>query len=193
MWLRDHGETEIGAFGISSPDDLLLIKDIKLVRQECTSVSVMFDDAAVADFFDEQVDGGRRPEEFGRIWIHTHPGDSAQPSSTDERTFARCFGNTDWSVMFIVAVGGETYARLQFNAGPATSVVISVDVDFSSEFDGSNYEEWWREYQACVASLEPSWWDMDVVSPSHEHIVAPDEEEWLLFYEPTIPEEVYLE
>jgi len=49
-------------------------------------VTVEFDDAAVADFFDEQVDQGRRPEEFSRIWLHTHPGASAQPSHTDEET-----------------------------------------------------------------------------------------------------------
>jgi predicted PurR-regulated permease PerM len=33
---------------------------------------VAFDDAAVADFFDEQVDQGVVPERCGRIWIHTH-------------------------------------------------------------------------------------------------------------------------
>ena len=73
LFLRDRGETEVGGFGISSPLDLLLIDDVRLIRQQCTSVTVAFDDQSVADFFDRQVDHGFRPEQFGRIWIHTHP------------------------------------------------------------------------------------------------------------------------
>ena len=84
LYLRDLGPTEVGGFGIARADDLLRIEDVYLVRQRCTPVSVAFDDEAVATFFDEQVDRGLRPEQFGRIWIHTHPGDYAAPSWVDE-------------------------------------------------------------------------------------------------------------
>ena len=73
----------------------------------------------MAEFFDEQVDQGWQPAQFPRIWIHTHPGDSAQPSPTDEETFARAFGQTDWAVMFILAQGGQTYCRLEYHRAPA--------------------------------------------------------------------------
>src|SRR3954447_24583923 len=76
LTLRDLGETEVGGFGVSRPGDLLLVEDVQLVRQLCTPVTVKFDDQSVADYFDSQVDEGRAPEEFGRIWAHTHPGDS---------------------------------------------------------------------------------------------------------------------
>ena len=118
LYLRDLGETEVGGFGISAADDLLYIQNIALVRQVCTGVSVCFDDQAVADFFDRQVDLGRRPEQFGRTWVHTHPGNSPQPSMTDEDTFARVFGRTDWAVMLILARQGQSYARLRFHVGP---------------------------------------------------------------------------
>ena len=62
--LHDLGPTEVGGFGISAADDLLLIEDMRLVRQRCTSVTVQFDDVAVADFFDEMVDRGLLPESF---------------------------------------------------------------------------------------------------------------------------------
>ena len=74
LHLRDLGETEVGGFGISAADDLLLVEDVCSVRQQCTPVTVKFDDEAVADYFDRQVDQGLTPEQFGRIWIHTHPG-----------------------------------------------------------------------------------------------------------------------
>ncbi|MBN8625679.1 MAG: hypothetical protein J0M17_09330 [Planctomycetes bacterium] len=44
---------------------------MRLVRQTCSAVTVKFDDIAVADFFDEQVDLGLAPERFSRVWIHT--------------------------------------------------------------------------------------------------------------------------
>ena len=57
------------------------------------------DDEAVSVFFEDQVDLGRKPEQFFRLWCHTHPGDSPDPSSIDEETFARVFGRCDWAVM----------------------------------------------------------------------------------------------
>src|SRR5215213_7790960 len=126
LHVRDLGPTEVGGFGISRADDLLLIQDIQLVRQRCTEVTVKFDDTAVADFFDSQVDQGRAPEQFARIWVHTHPGNSAVPSCTDEATFERCFGTTDWAIMFILARGGDVYARLKLGAGPGGELILPV-------------------------------------------------------------------
>ena len=107
LYLRDVGPTEVGGFGISNADDLLLVEDIQLVQQVCSVVSVEFDDDSVADFFDQQVDAGRQPEQFARIWIHTHPGASPAPSGTDEETFERCFGGVNWAVMHIIAQGRQ--------------------------------------------------------------------------------------
>lgn len=148
--MRDAGDTEIGGFAVTSAADPLLVEDVCLVRQNCTSVTVEFDDDSVADFFDDQVDAGLKPEQFGRIWVHTHPGTSADPSPTDEETFDRCFGNVEWTVMFILARGGETYARLRFNVGPRASQLMNVEVDYTQPFEASNNFEWQREFDANV-------------------------------------------
>ena len=157
LFLRDAGPTEVGGFGISSPGDHLLIEDVRLVRQRCTRVSVEFADEAVADFFDEQVDLGRRPEEFGRVWVHTHPGDCPNPSGTDEETFGRAFGRADWAVMFILARGGDTFARLQFGCGPGASLRIPVRIDYAAPFPAADHDSWQQEYAACIErpSLSP--------------------------------------
>jgi hypothetical protein len=146
VFLRDLGPTEIGGFGITTPEDCLLVEDICLVRQRATGVTVRFDDLAVADFFDRQVDLGRMPAQFARIWIHTHPGNSPFPSMTDEATFARCFGQADWSVMFILACGGKTYARLHFRAGPGGDLVLPTEIDFSQTFAAASTNRWETEY-----------------------------------------------
>ena len=172
LFLRDYGPTEVGGFGISSPDDLLYVEDVQLIQQACTSVSVIFDDAAVADFFDSQVDVGRRPEQFARLWLHTHPGDCPRPSSTDEKTFARVFGSTDWAVMFIVASGGPTYARSRFNVGPGCETELDVAVDYCRPFAGTDFEAWENEYWANVRSAP---WSLkvppsDFLEPAEQRI-----------------------
>jgi len=174
-----HGDTEIGGFGVTSDDDLLLIEDFITVRQRTSSVSVAFDDDAVADFFEAQVDAGRRPEQFARYWCHTHPGHSPIPSSVDEETFHRVFGRCDWSVMFILARGGRTYARLRFAIGPTGDLLIPVTVDYSTQFRGSEHAAWEEEYNANIlpirdhrsmfgaADLGDRDWDWDALPFDH--------------------------
>ena len=150
------GDTEVGGFGISAQNDLFLIEDVRLVEQRCTPVTVELCDESVADFFDEQVDAGRQPEQFARCWLHTHPGNSAEPSSTDEDTFTRAFGESSWSLMFILAQGGQTSARLRFGCGPSAELVVPVAIDWEVPFAGTNHEAWQREYEDCVQELRPS-------------------------------------
>jgi proteasome lid subunit RPN8/RPN11 len=155
LHLRDLGSTEVGGFGISTQNDLLLIEDICLVKQLCTEVTVRFDDQAVADYFDQQVDAGRAPERFARVWMHTHPGKSPQPSATDEETFGRCFGPSDWALMFILARGGQTYARLRLNAGPGGDLVLPVEIDFTQPFPAASQAAWEQEYHQAVHLEQP--------------------------------------
>ena len=157
LFLRDMGDTEVGGFGIGAADDLLFVEDVQLVRQVCTGASVAFNDEAVAEFFDQQVDLGRRPAQFGRLWVHTHPGNFAEPSQLDEDTFCRVFGRTDWAVMFILARQGQSYARLRFNVGPGGEMTIPVRVDYSRPFAASNHAAWREEYAACVQKADPLW------------------------------------
>src|SRR5687768_904185 len=89
QYLCHVGDTEVGGFGISHEKDLLYIEDFRTIPQHTTVASVQFLDQAVADYFDQCVDQGLPPARFGRIWLHTHPGSSAQPSQVDEETFAR--------------------------------------------------------------------------------------------------------
>ena len=151
------GPTEIGGFGISSSTDLLRIEEFITVPQEASPVTVRFRDEGVADFYDRNIDAGLDLQRFSRVWIHTHPGASAQPSGTDEETFSRCFGRSDWSVMAIVSRMALSYARLAFSVGPGGQVLLPVAVDWAawpacletSSFDAL-IKEWQQEYAANV-------------------------------------------
>lgn len=152
LHFRDLGQTEIGGFGVARSDDPLLVTDFEPVLQEVTAVTIAFDDQAVADFYDSMVDQGLEPMQFGRIWCHSHPGQSATPSMTDEESFARVFGGCDWAVMFIVAKTGKTYARLRHNR-PRTDVLLGVEVDFARPFEASDHALWRSQYSQTVRQL----------------------------------------
>lgn len=155
LYLRDLGPTEVGGFGITEPDDLLCVRDIVLVQQQCTETFVAFDDLAVAEFFDDQIDSGRQPQQCGRVWVHSHPDGSAQPSSVDVDTFQRVFGTCDWAVMFIIARGGDTFAQLHWRQGGAVRIPMRVEVKFDMPFEGTDHEAWQTEYAANVHDCSP--------------------------------------
>ena len=132
MFCCHAAQTEIGGFGIGSALDPLVVESFELVQQSTSVVTVTFDDLAVADHADRFADQGIGPERSLRIWIHTHPGSSATPSGTDERTFATSFGSCDWSAMLIQSRGEERYCRLQFTAGPGGELILPVLFDWAS-------------------------------------------------------------
>jgi len=150
LYMRDTGDTEVGGFGIAGSNDLLLIEDFITIKQIATSASIKFDDESVADFFDQQVDEGHRPEQFARCWVHTHPGNCPNPSCVDEATFARVFGGSDFAIMLILARGGKAYARLRFNVGPGGDVLIPVEIDYDCSFAASDHDAWELEYRTNI-------------------------------------------
>ena len=193
LHFRDRGGTEIGGFGISAEDNPLLIQEFVTVKQEVTGASISFDDEAVAEFFDQQVDIGRTPEQFARVWLHSHPGDSPVPSSIDEETFQRVFGRCDWAVMFVIGQVGKTYARLRFNVGPGGQTIIPVQVDYSTAFGPSDIDAWEKEYKANVHRSSWSWGAREALDTDQEMFGADpsetyDAEDWMAAFEDLEPE-----
>ena len=155
QFLCHAGPTEVGGFALSHPDEPLFVEDVLVVQQNCTVVSVAFEDVAVADLFDEMADAGIPPNRFARIWLHTHPGASVDPSSVDETTFARVFGACDWSIMAILGRTGRMSARLQFTTGPGAAISLPTRVDWSDwpDLAGSlneSVEAWQQDYTAKI-------------------------------------------
>lgn len=150
LHLRDAGKTEVGGFGITPPDDLLLVEDIAVPKQECSVASVDFDDDSVAEMMERLLDQGYEPCQTMRIWIHTHPGDSAQPSGTDWETFRKVFGRFDWRAMFILANGGNTYCRIRCERPITIEADARTIIDWGHPFPQSNAEAWEEEYKANI-------------------------------------------
>ena len=153
LYFCHAGDTEVGGFGVTDIDDLLYVEDFVTVGQHTSAVTVLFDDHAVADFMDRCVDTGLSPQNCLRLWCHTHPGSSAEPSGTDEETFERVFGGCDWAVMFILARTGNTYARLSMRAGPGAATHLAVGVDWS------RWSEVVNDPKFSLTTLRADWQD----------------------------------
>jgi proteasome lid subunit RPN8/RPN11 len=153
------GDTEIAGFAITAKENPLYVEEFVTVKQATSAVTVALDDAAIADYVDRSIDAGLSLQQVFRVWCHTHPGSSPDPSGTDEDTFARVFGSCDWAVMFILSRTSATYARLSFHVGPGATVNLPVAVDWTAwpEFlEGKSYSldkltvDWEAEFRANI-------------------------------------------
>lgn len=143
---------------ITRRPELDLVVDVQMPPQINEPVYTEFKDDGLGLFFEKKVDEGLMPEEFGRIWCHTHPGISATPSGKDETTFANEFAGPDWAIMFILAKKGEMTCRLRWRPNPAVAHVVPIETckmevpvvfpDWSAPFRASDIEAWKAEYTA---------------------------------------------
>jgi len=149
VFMRDAGDTEVGGYGINETDDPLLITDFILVKQNCSGVSVDLDEQDSLAFAEEMTDKGFSPWQYG-TWIHTHPGNSPNPSEADEDNFRDNFSIADCSIFFILAKGGQNYTRMRYNVSPGIDVDIKSIIDFHVPFRASDKESWKKEYDEKV-------------------------------------------
>lgn len=126
QFLAHAVKTEATAFGITNENDGLLVESLWVPKQECSVVTTETDDGEFNEMAEWAYDNQIAPHRIGKIWLHTHPGTSPTPSGTDEKTFIEKFGNCDWTVMGILAKGGDNYARVKFKAGGGHSFQIPI-------------------------------------------------------------------
>jgi hypothetical protein len=179
------GNTEVGGFGVTAKDDPFLVEDFFTVKQENYSFFVKFDDESVANFFEDQVVLGKHPSQFGRVWLHTHPGSSPLPSGKDEQTFVNSFGSCDQAVMFIMAENGPVYARLRKDTNDplVDEFLLNVEIQFDAGYRNLEPEEWAKEFSA---NIHPMVWS--AVGGAEEA-----EQSWSSYYGEYDPEELGLE
>lgn len=152
IYCRDNHDTEIGGWFISeSPEKPFHIVDFQTTKQSVTSVTVEFDDADLNRFQSEMMEQEIFPCMCQKIWVHTHPGNSASPSSTDEETFAKMMERVDvgdWMIMFILAKNGSFTCRLSVKTkfGVMNRQLLDKDVEF---FVFSN-KEWDDEFKKNI-------------------------------------------
>jgi len=151
QYVLNLGNTEVGMFGLTDSEDPLTVLDLVMPPQEVTESSVEFSGDGVADYYEDCIELGLQPNQYARIWIHTHPMGVYKPSALDEKTFKEVFGKCDWAIMYILTKDQRDYCALQYNKIPSHRVELTGNrVDFSIPFCESRQEEWAEEYKKNV-------------------------------------------
>lgn len=131
-------------------------------KQRNSSCYVIMDTNEDDDLADPPIDhpilGNLQPWQYLSIWIHTHPGNSPHPSSTDESTFTRFFGHCSHSVMFIMAQDLSCFCRLRLSTKRlALSTDLKVFYDTNPLIHTPMAEPWLKAYsEKCSAFHEPA-------------------------------------
>jgi len=158
LYMKDKGSTEVSGFALTDEKDPYLVIDFIVPEQECTGATTEMSADGIVAVFDrvsgpEKFGGmGLSPGRFGRIWVHTHPGFSSEPSGTDWSTFRETFGGKDWAIMFILSDKRLATCILQIDVVPGGYFRIPWEVDWDYEFQGSAFEEWDKEYKDNVST-----------------------------------------
>lgn len=104
--MRNAGHREMAGFGVTDSEDPFTIDDIFLVKHEADAGSFDFDPDAMNAFQVRMKDEfGLEPDQCMRIVVHTHPGQSATPSTVDWKNFGEELANQDWSIQLIFGKG----------------------------------------------------------------------------------------
>ena len=179
IYMRDKGKTEVAGYGITETKDPLLITNFILIKQECTSVSFDFNPEDGVEYMERMMDKGLMPWQYSNILIHTHPGDSPNPSGTDEDNFKGAFTHPHWAIMVIVADSGKTYCRLKLNVGPGVTKKLRVSIEYNVYFSGTDIESWEEEYKSNVTEINFLMTGIENIKQyDHTHFSNQDDPMW---------------
>jgi len=128
-------DREISAMAVVAEDDPLYVERFDIVEQEGSSAFTELDGAALLCRSESYSQLGIGYDRTMRVWFHTHPFScAANPSATDNSTFADVFGNMPFAVMLIHSKDGSWGATLRVGQGKigVKTKLSGVEVDWSA-------------------------------------------------------------
>jgi len=130
---RDMGDTEVTGFFITQKDQFNKVIDAVIVKAECTGATVDIDAEALENLYLTMAEKNIYPDQL-QIWWHTHPGNSASPSGTDQTTFKELGQDRTLNLMYILACGGEEFAQLSVT-DLTTKVMLKTPIEVEHPFE----------------------------------------------------------
>ncbi len=129
---------EISGFGrVQELDGRFLCDDIVIFKQEVSAGHTELDDLALAQFHEEVTAAGQKPQEYGRLWWHSHAKGSLYFSQTDWNTI--CYLARPYAFGIVGNQSGGVkvaYSQKPYNNHMLPAMVIDdvkCDVSYQSE------------------------------------------------------------
>lgn len=153
-YLANQHQVEVGGWCIAPDKDKPFeVHDFKLTKQESTVGSIDFDDEGTVEFMEDELEAGLEFDQFMRVWIHTHPGDSASPSPLDRTTFRQLADTLPYVVMLIISKSGSATAEIGYKlpTGQFVSMPCGIRIDWAMD----RWTEWDIEFNNNVTVPPP--------------------------------------
>ncbi len=151
FWI-DMSFGEFGGFAVTAdPNDRFKITDFIILPQTASGGHADLDNMAIAKYTCKMVKSGLQPNQFSRIWFHTHGGSGyfgPHSSTDDDNTFVRAFGQCDWSVMLIFNDAYSVYMELQNNK--AHNIGWEIGFEFWEKPLSKKHQGWADEFDDNV-------------------------------------------
>lgn len=146
----DGQKTEVTCYAIcKDPENPYYIHDLMFPKQACGMAHVDIEMGDFEDKIDQLLDSEvEHPYQVNSIWIHTHPGSSATPSSKDMETFEEKKPDL-FFIMLIVSNTDEYTARMKVKNSD-TTLFLPVEVDGEYVPTEEDKKEWDSIYRECV-------------------------------------------
>lgn len=140
-------DVEVGGFCLTDGD---LVTDFIVVEQESSGATFDFTKEGIEDYLDEMTNLGYTPKECFRIYLHSHPGNSAEPSGPDWENFYKLMGSYPWFCMLIIAKDQSKYGYIKLTQGIGVECEIDWDVDWTIPCEAVDFEQLELEFTTKV-------------------------------------------
>lgn len=150
------GQTEFSVFGFMPDAAARRITDLIVPKQLNSVGSTRMDDEHLAMLFSRLSEQGLEYEQYGCVWIHSHPSFAVMPSDTDWATLDRTFARHPWVLMIIVSLAnGEfkssVHLKMRTSLGTVTRQLGDLAVDYANGAWPREVEDW---VEGCKAKLQ---------------------------------------
>jgi len=149
---RDLGNTEVTGFFITKADKPNEVIDAIIIEATCSAASVDITAEAIETMYLDSAKKEIYPSQL-QIWWHTHPGNSASPSMTDETTFSDLGKDRSRNMMYILAKGGDEFAQISVTdlaSGFMLQKKVEIEHPFTEWSEFPNYDALKKDYDKNV-------------------------------------------
>lgn len=154
---RDMGDTEVTGFFVTEQGSINEVIDAVIIKAECSMASVDISAESLEKMYFDMTEKGIYPAQL-QIWWHTHPGNSASPSGTDQTTFAELGQDRARNIMYILAKGGEEFAQVSvtdLDSGLMLKSDMGIEHPFTKWQAFPGYDELKKQYSESVIKPDP--------------------------------------
>jgi hypothetical protein len=151
-YLLLRAKHKIMAVGVTSPDDLMYVTDLILLKQYNSVKSVRFDQKAWQNYLETNAKLSKDFNTLARVLVITTPDFESGPDDEDDQVFSETMDCFPFAALCVQSRNFEVYCRLRLALGHIDyEQEVEVEVDSTDSLLAEvNQQDWNQEYEDFV-------------------------------------------